>query len=102
MPKIHSAAALKIGQRIRSTRQRLGISLEDLGDLSEISWTTIGKIERGATSPNTETLVRVATALEVDAGDFLFGLTADDYGKRPHRITARDLINARMKDGTQN
>lgn len=97
MAKIHSAAALKIGQRIREVRQHLGISLEDLGELSEVSWTSIGKIERGAQSPNAETLVRLATSLGVDPGSFLTGVTADDYGQRLHRLTARDFINARNK-----
>lgn len=95
VPKIHSTAAVKIGQRIRDVRMHLGISLEDLGVLSEISWTTIGKIERGASSPTAETLVRIATALEVDAGDFLRGITSDDYGNRLHQVTARDLVKAR-------
>lgn len=101
MPKIHSEAALKIGQRVRSVRQRLGISLEDLGELSEISWTSIGKIERGASSPTAETLVRLATALEVDPGTFLSGVTADDYGRRLHRLSARDLIRARAEQEGQ-
>lgn len=97
MPKIHSAAALQIGQRVRAVRQRLGISLEDLGELSEISWTSIGKIERGASSPTAETLVRIATALGVDPGTFLSGITADDYGQRLHQLSARDLIKARAE-----
>ncbi|MCW2289582.1 helix-turn-helix protein [Leucobacter luti] len=97
MARIHSAAALKIGQRIREARERLGISLEDFGELSQVSWTSIGRIERGAQSPNAETLVRLATALDVDPGSFLSGVTADDYGRRLHRVTARDLINARAE-----
>lgn len=96
---IHSVAAVKIGQRIREARHRLNISLEDLGALSEISWTTIGKIERGASSPTAETLVRLATALEVDPGDFLTAVTSDDYGRRVHQLTARDLIAARADGG---
>ncbi|WP_053385226.1 helix-turn-helix domain-containing protein [Leucobacter celer] len=101
MPKIHSAAALQIGQRVRAVRQRLGISLEDLGELSEISWTSIGKIERGASSPTAETLIRLATALEVDPGSFLSGITSDDYGRRLHQLSARDLIKARAEQDQQ-
>ena len=97
MPKIHSEAALTIGRRVRAARHRLGISLEDLGELSEISWTSIGKIERGVSSPTAETLVRIATALEVDPGSFLTGVTSDDYGRRMHQLTARDLIRARSE-----
>jgi transcriptional regulator with XRE-family HTH domain len=97
VPNIHSEAALKIGRRVREVRHRLGISLEDLGELSEISWTSIGKIERGVSSPTAETLVRLATALEVDPGSFLSGLTAD--GARLHQLSARDLIRARAEQG---
>lgn len=75
------------------------MSLEDLGELSEINWTTIGKIERGVSSPTVESLIRIATALEIDPGVFLSGITADDYGKRSHRLSARDFIRARQQGG---
>ncbi|MBO1900450.1 helix-turn-helix transcriptional regulator [Leucobacter weissii] len=97
MPKIHSAAAAEIGRRIRAARHELGISLEDLGELAEINWTTIGKIERGASSPTVESLVRIATALEVDPGVFVSGVTANDYGQRLHQLTARDFVKARLR-----
>jgi transcriptional regulator with XRE-family HTH domain len=100
VPPLHSAAAREIGSRIRAARQELGISLEDLGELSEVNWTTIGKIERGASSPTVESLIRIATALEVDAGRFISGITSDAYGQRSHRVTARDLINARRLGGS--
>lgn len=95
VPKIHSPAALEIGRRLRNARHRIGISLEDLGELAEVSWTTIGKIERGVQSPAAETLVRIATALEADPGQFLSGLTSEHYGRKVHRVTARELITAR-------
>lgn len=95
MPLICSVAAVKIGARIRAARERAGVSLADLGDLAGLSWTNIGKIERGASSPTAESLVRIASALDVDPARFLAGITADDYGVRHHRVTARDVIEAR-------
>ena len=95
MSKFHSPAAAEIGRRIRSVRRGLGISLEDLGELAEVNWTTIGKIERGASSPTVESLVRIADALEIDPGTLISGITASDYGARQHQITARELIAAR-------
>lgn len=80
---------------MRAARIERGISLEDLGHLSEVNWTTIGKIERGVSSPTVESLVRIAGALEVDPGGFISGLGPDGYGERPHRLTARELIDAR-------
>lgn len=95
MRQIHSTAAARIGQRVREARNNRGISLEDLGHLSEVNWTTIGKIERGASSPTVESLVRIATALEVDPGEFIADITADQYGERTHQLSAIDLIHAR-------
>ena len=97
MPRIHSEAARLIGQRVRRARQNLGISLENLGELADVNWTSVGKIERGVSSPTTETLIRLATALEVDAGVFIRGITADAYPARHHQLTAREFIEARNR-----
>ena len=98
MSKFHSPAAETIGRRVRSARKQRRISLEDLGHLSEVNWTTIGKIERGASSPSVESLVRIAAALEIDPGTLISGITAMDYGCSQHQLTARDLLNARRGD----
>ena len=63
-----------------------------------MNWTTIGKIERGTSSPTVESLVRIADALELDPGSLISGITASDYGERQHQITARELIAARRAD----
>lgn len=80
---------------MRSARNDRKISLEDLGHLSDVNWTTIGKIERGVSSPAVESLVRIAAALEIDPGTLISGITATDYGNSHHQFTARDLIDAR-------
>lgn len=95
VPSIHSEAARVIGERIRDARSALGISMEDLSVLSEMSVTSVGKIERGVQSPTAETLVRIATALEIDPGRLISGLTSSDYGQRSHQLTARELIRER-------
>lgn len=101
VPKIHSQAAVQIGTRMRTARQAFGISLEDLGELANINWTTIGKIERGASSPTAETLVRIASALEVDPALFITGVTSDMYGPTSHQLTARDLIDERARKANE-
>lgn len=95
MPKTHSPAAEEIGRRVREVRESQQISLEDLGHLSGVNWTTIGRIERGVSSPAVESLVRIAGALEIDPGTLISGLTSDMYGERTHQMTARELIQAR-------
>lgn len=66
--------------------------MDDLSELAEVSLTSVGKIERGTQSPSAETLVRLATALEIDAGSLISGLAAEDYGKTSRHYTARDFI----------
>lgn len=97
VPKVHSAAAEEIGRRVRAARMNREISLEDLGHLSDVNWTTIGKIERGVSSPAVESLIRIASALEVDPGTFISGITAEAYGRSSRQYTARDLIDARRE-----
>lgn len=36
-----------MGERVRSHRQELGLSQEDVADLAEMHVTNLGKIERG-------------------------------------------------------
>ncbi|MGK9147592.1 helix-turn-helix domain-containing protein [Plantibacter flavus] len=91
----HSDAATILGERLRTVRNERQLTLEDLGDLAEMHWTNIGKIERGQVHPSVETLVRLSTALDVDPGTLIAGLHADMYPGRTHKLTARDLIEAR-------
>jgi transcriptional regulator with XRE-family HTH domain len=100
VPKTHSDAAVILGERVREQRLKLGLTLEDLAALSQMHWTSVGKIERGTVHPNVETLVRLATALNADPGQFVTGLTATMYGKRVHGLTAADFIRQRNAESS--
>lgn len=95
MPTTHSDAAVILGDRVREQRLKLGLTLEDLASLSQMHWTSVGKIERGQVHPSVESLVRLATALNADPGVFVAGLTASMYGKRVHGLTAAEFIRQR-------
>ncbi|SKA81197.1 Helix-turn-helix [Agreia bicolorata] len=101
MTKTHSDAATILGERVREQRLKLGLTLEDLASLSEMHWTSVGKIERGQVHPNVETLVRLATALNADPGVFVEGLTASMYEKRVHGLTAADFIREREREASR-
>jgi transcriptional regulator with XRE-family HTH domain len=98
VPNPHSAAAKLLGGRLRDARLKLSLTLEDVGALSEVHWTSVGKIERGQVHPSIETLVRITTALNADPADFVAGLTSDMYPRRTHRMTAADYIRAKKRD----
>lgn len=101
VPSIHSPAARIIGERIRDARLGQGISMDDLSELAQLSLTTVGKIERGTQSPTAETLVRLASALEIDAGSLISGLQSADFGEREHTYTVKDFLRARRERGAR-
>jgi DNA-binding XRE family transcriptional regulator len=62
------------GDRIRVHRKALDISQEKLGERSGLHRTYIGHLERGEVNPSLLNILRVAAALDVDAGDLVKGL----------------------------
>lgn len=56
---------LLVGERIREIRNRQGLSLRALAELSRLSTNAISLIERGGNSPTVSSLHNLATALNV-------------------------------------
>lgn len=54
-----------LGSRIRQGRVAAGLSMRELGDMAGISAMAISKYERGQMKPSSETLLRLARALDV-------------------------------------
>jgi transcriptional regulator with XRE-family HTH domain len=65
-----------MGDRIRVRRRELGISQEDLGYRSGLHRTYVGHLERGEVNASLLNILKVAAALDTDAGDLLRGLAA--------------------------
>lgn len=62
--------AESVGGRIRSARQRLGLSLRALSAEAGVSIGLLSEIERGLTDPSLQTLRHVSRALDVPLFDF--------------------------------
>lgn len=56
---------------IKARRGRLDISQEELAFRSDIHRSFVAKLEVGRSQPSLAVLVRIAEALEMDAGDFV-------------------------------
>jgi transcriptional regulator with XRE-family HTH domain len=63
-----------LGRRVRSLRQRLGLSQEGIAERAETHWTFISGIERGIRNPGLNMLGRLARALEVSLPELVAGL----------------------------
>ncbi|MDH7577369.1 MAG: helix-turn-helix transcriptional regulator [Bacillota bacterium] len=56
----------QLGRRIRSLRQQLGLTQEELGERAHIHYSYVGQVERGDKMPSLRTLKSLAAALNVD------------------------------------
>lgn len=59
---------------LKRHRKLAGYSQEELGFLAGIHRTEIGMLERGIRIPRIDTLIKLASALEVPPGDLLAGI----------------------------
>jgi transcriptional regulator with XRE-family HTH domain len=59
---------------LRRTRARVGISQEELASRCGLHRTEISFLERAQREPRLSTIVKLARALEISAGDLLKGL----------------------------
>ena len=64
----------RFAQNLRAQRDRLGLSQEALGAKAGLHRTEISLLERSGRDPRLETLVTLADALGVPAGDLLAGI----------------------------
>jgi len=66
-----SAVVSGIGPRLRVLRGRLGLSLQQLADRSDVSPAAIHKVEQGTMVPTLTPLLKLAAALQVPVAHFL-------------------------------
>lgn len=64
------------GDRIRSTREARGLTLQTCAETAGMQMSQLSKLERDLKTCEAETLGRLAVTLGVSA-DFLLGLSAD-------------------------
>jgi transcriptional regulator with XRE-family HTH domain len=72
--------------RVKETRERRGLSQQELADRTGIHVQQVYRIENAKSVPTADTLARLARELDVSA-DYLLGLTDDPEG----HITEADL-----------
>ena len=64
---------------LRWIRERRGLTLQQIEDLTGISFNTISRYERGVISPNTDTAFKIAQALGVTVDELLNGSANQEF-----------------------
>ena len=82
----------KIGQRIREARLEGKLSQERLAEMSGLSSTYIGRLERGEKQASLETLIVLAECLKVSPSDLLIDLETK-LGKKLIRSRIKKLVD---------
>lgn len=62
---------LGFGGRLRELRRSRGWTLQELGERSGVSFSTISKAERGIIAPSYDTILKLAFAFEMDMSELL-------------------------------
>ncbi len=65
---------LRLGNRMRSLRERKGISQEAFADVCGLHRTAVGLIERGRSIPRLDTLLVISEHLGIAVSELLEGL----------------------------
>lgn len=60
-----------LGENLRRLRKRTDMSQEELSFRADLHRTAVGNLERGAQIPRSDTVIRLAGALDVPVGDLL-------------------------------
>lgn len=66
--------AARFAENLRRARRRADLSQEELGSRSSLHRTAIGLLEKGARMPRIDTVIKLATALEVPPGELIAGI----------------------------
>lgn len=87
---------MTIGERIKRARENAGMTQLELGEKLGVTQQMVGIYEKNKRSPKTETLERIAAALEIPVTDLLFGegttvaLISDGYSNKYIDVTGKD------------
>ena len=67
----YQAICLKVAELLRQERCRQELSLSTVATRAGLSYQMISYVERGLRVPGLDTLLRIASALQLDAADLL-------------------------------
>lgn len=69
-----SGVARQFGENLRRARKKAGLSQEELGFRASLHRTEIGLLERGARVPRIDTVIKIASALELAPAELTAGM----------------------------
>jgi transcriptional regulator with XRE-family HTH domain len=90
---------VRVGERIKELRERKGLSLKEVADVTGFSTALLSQMENHLVSPSLGTIIKMARALNVKVGDFLgetegepFTIVRKDERKMVSRFASKEGV----------
>jgi transcriptional regulator with XRE-family HTH domain len=90
---------IRVGEKIKSLRERKGLSLKEAADLTGFSTALLSQMENQLVSPSLGAMIKLANALGVKVGDFLgdtqgepFTIVRKDERKNVSRFASKEGV----------
>lgn len=90
---------VRVGERIKVLREKKGLSLKDLAEMTGFSTALLSQMENHLVSPSLGTIIKLAGSLEVRVGDFWgetegepFTIVRKDERKKVSRFASKDGV----------
>jgi transcriptional regulator with XRE-family HTH domain len=96
-----SDAARIFGERVRTNRQRLGISQETLAQLSDVHWTFVGQVERGTRNLSLHNIIKLAAGLDVNPAVLVDGIDGSAVPAQERPQSEADRIRSQRQAGAK-
>ncbi len=93
--KPKNGTTVQIGGKLRGIRERKGLTLKTLAELTSLSESLLSQIERGKVSPSLDSLIGITGALEIDP-EYLF---RDLKRNKAVSVVRSDGRNSRIIEG---
>jgi transcriptional regulator with XRE-family HTH domain len=92
-------STIELGQAIKRRREELSLSLRDVGDLTDVSASTLSRIENGTGRPDADNIARLTQWLDIPVDRLMtkhLNNNVDPVVYYPHEKTT-DIIEAHLR-----
>lgn len=92
-------STIELGRAIKRRREELKLSLRDVGDLTEVSASTLSRIENGTGRPDADNIARLTLWLDMPVDRLMTkhaGKNVEPVIYYPHEATT-DIIEAHLR-----
>ena len=90
---------MKIGEKIRNLRKQKNMSLRELAQITGLSNTTLGDLEKDVKNPSLDTLEKIAVAFEMSPAELLKETDSTDELMESAKNSSSEILAGLSKSG---